>query len=286
MGSWGTGISSNDTYADIYSEFIELYNDGLPVSKITEELIRDNQETITDTDDSNNFWFAIAKCQWECRSLDFEILEKVEKIIRSGNDLLIWKELGASPVDLKSREKALNLFLTKIQNEKSSPRKRTKKKLFNSVFKKGDCLVYPMDNGNFGGAFVLTDEESTRTGTNYIAITMIDKTDKPTLTDFKKADVYVQRITNIKLVNSQLIKEWIDRPFIGGVYADNISKYKNEIEVIGRLEIVNEYLIEDISGFGWLVVKGAIPFKDEYINLNGPAKKRVNLQLWTKKHWL
>ena len=31
MGTWGTGISSNDTFADIYDEFFDLYNDGLSV---------------------------------------------------------------------------------------------------------------------------------------------------------------------------------------------------------------------------------------------------------------
>ena len=29
MGAWGTGISSNDTYADIYEQFIDLYNEVL-----------------------------------------------------------------------------------------------------------------------------------------------------------------------------------------------------------------------------------------------------------------
>ena len=36
MGTWGRGISSNDTYADIYDEFFELYDDGLSVKEITE----------------------------------------------------------------------------------------------------------------------------------------------------------------------------------------------------------------------------------------------------------
>jgi hypothetical protein len=39
MGAWGTAISSNDTYADIYSEFFNLYNDGLEVDEISKILI-------------------------------------------------------------------------------------------------------------------------------------------------------------------------------------------------------------------------------------------------------
>jgi hypothetical protein len=51
MGAWGTAISSNDTYADIFDEFFELYNDGLEVVEISKRLIQNNQETINDPDD-------------------------------------------------------------------------------------------------------------------------------------------------------------------------------------------------------------------------------------------
>jgi len=73
MGAWGTAISSNDTYADIYGEFFDFYNDGLDVAEISQKLIAANQETINDKDDCNNFWFALAKAQWECKQLDKDI---------------------------------------------------------------------------------------------------------------------------------------------------------------------------------------------------------------------
>src|SRR5689334_18779357 len=85
MGTWGTGLSSNDTYADIYDSFFELYNDGLNVDEISKKLIKENQEIIDDQDDANNFWFALAKAQWECKDLNREILEKVRHIIESGS---------------------------------------------------------------------------------------------------------------------------------------------------------------------------------------------------------
>lgn len=42
MDAWGTGISSNDTYADVYDHFFELYNDGLAVAEISTRLIRES----------------------------------------------------------------------------------------------------------------------------------------------------------------------------------------------------------------------------------------------------
>ena len=70
MGTWGTGISSNDIYEDINYEFFDLYNQGIDVSEITKKLITDHKELIASREDQNNFWLTIAKAQWECKALD------------------------------------------------------------------------------------------------------------------------------------------------------------------------------------------------------------------------
>lgn len=288
MGVWGTGISSNDTFADIYEQFIDLYNEGLSVPEITKRLIDENQETINLPEDATNFWFALAYGQWECKALDSDVLLKVDHIIQTGEDLRIWEELDASPADLKAREKVLTKFLVKLQTEKEKPRKRSKKKLYDSIFKKGDCLIYKMDNGNYGGAFVLTDEQGSQVGENYIAITTIDKADKPTLDDFKNAEVYVKRVKEISIKGTKMREKWVDQPQIGGFSALLFKRHNVDIEVIGQLPIYKEYKIRKDRqvGYGWIVLKSMIPFKDEYIKLNGTTKLRLKLSEWTKKHWL
>ena len=285
MGTWGTGISSNDTFADIYGEFIDLYNEGFTVSEITEKLIAKNQETIDTPEEANNFWFALAKGQWECQSLDEIIFDRVEKIILTGIDIAVWKDLDASPADIKAREKVLFKFLEKLKTPKNKPRKRVKKKLHDSIFKKGDCLTYIMDNGNYGGAFVLTDELQTVIGINYIAITTIDKPIKPTVDDFKTTEVYVKRVKEISFHQSVLKENWVDQPQIGGFYA-TVKNNVVEIEVIGQLPIYKEYKIDKICSFPWMSLKSVIPNREKYIELNGQAKSKLKLSKWTKKFWL
>lgn len=288
MGAWGTGISSNDTYADVYEEFIDLYNDGLEVPEITKKLIDENQDTINTPEDASNFWFAIANGQWECKALDKEILSKVEIIIQSGEDLRVWKQLDASEKDLKAREKVLNKFLLKLLSVKDKPKKRTKKKLYDSIFKKGDCLIYKMDNGNYGGAFVLSEEKESLVGINIIAITTINKPERPTIEDFKVAHVYIKRLNGIYFGKGEKQK-WIDQPQIGGFYAMSYKKNELEIEVIGQLPIYNEYKrkADNLNiGFGWTQLKQAIPLKDKYEKVNGSPKIKLKLKEWTKKHWL
>ena len=101
MGTWGTGISSNDTFGDVYDEFFDYYNDGMSVKEISEELINLNWETLDIPEDANNFWFALALSQWKCKALEESVLKRVEHIIISKSDLEIWKESGASNSDLK-----------------------------------------------------------------------------------------------------------------------------------------------------------------------------------------
>ena len=124
MGSWGTGISSNDTFEDIKDEFFELYNEGLQPNEITQKLINSNREIVNDKEDANNFWFALSLCQWECKALEPELLERITKIIKSGTDIELWKELGAEKTELTKRQKALEKFLEKLNSEKKSERPR------------------------------------------------------------------------------------------------------------------------------------------------------------------
>jgi len=284
MGAWGTGISSNDTYADVYDQFFDLYNDGVSVSDISAKLIGENQETIEMYEDAPNFWYALAKVQWECKELSEDVRLRVEHFVHSGEDLQIWRDLGATAADIKAREKALAKFLTRLRSEKPSAKNRKKKKYYDSVFNKGDCLVYRMDNGNYGGAFVLTDEKSTEVGTNHIAITTIDKPEKPTLKDFKNGEVYVRYGEQLSFRGTELLKQWIDQPQIGGFSALSFDRAADfEIEVIGNIPIFKEYKPPRIVVFGWITLKMLLPLDDKYVAANGRPKSTLYLTEWTTK---
>ena len=287
MGTWGTGISSNDTFADIYDEFFDLYNDGLSVKEISEELINLNWETLDIPEDANNFWFALALSQWECKELDENLFKRVQHIINSKSDLIIWKESGASSSDLKKREKVLENFLEKLKSEKKNAKKRKRKIFINSIFKKGDCLTYLMENGNYGGAFVLTDEENSEVGVNFIAITKINKSEKPTLDDFKNAEIVIRRQQNSYVENLKPFYKWDEKPVIGIFMAKLFKKENLNIEVIGKLKMSKNYKPEkSFMGFGWNQLLKIVPNLDEYEKINGTPKTKLKLSKWTSWHCL
>ena len=196
MGAWGIAISSNDTYADIYDEFFDLYNDGQSIEDISKKLTADNQETINEPDDSNNFWFALAKAQWECKQLDTVILERVKQIIETGSDLEAWRRLDADGKDIKKRKVVLDKFLADLQTEKPKAKSRKKRVIKQPPFEKGDCLTFKLANGNYGGAVVLEAIKDTEYGHTLIATTRINQQTKPTKSDFENAEVLIANYAN------------------------------------------------------------------------------------------
>ncbi len=230
MGTWGTGISSNDTYADVYDEFFELYDDGLSVKGITERLISSNQETINEADSSNDFWFALAKAQWECKELDTDVFDRVRTIIETGADLEVWRRQDADKKSIANRKVVLDKFLAQLQTERPKPKSRKKKVIREPVFEKGDCLTFRLSNGNFGGAVVLEAIKDKEYGYNLIATTRINQPHKPTTKDFEGAEVLIMTYD-----------DWNEKPCIQWYLPVRHKKSAHLFETAGNLRVNIDY---------------------------------------------
>ncbi len=241
MGTWGTSIKDSDTFADVYDGFYELYNKGEQPDLISKKVIDENRDILEIEEERNNLWFAIALAQWETKSLDTGVLSIVENIISSDADLDIWRSLEASEADIKKRKIALHKFLEKIKSDrpKAKPRKRTKIK--SPVFATGDCLIFNMSNGNYGGAVVLASDHS-GFGYNLVATTRINQILKPTLADFNNAEVLVCNFA-----------EWRDKVSVAWYMPDSYHRdYSGLYELAGRLPVKIEYDVNDYQGKGYL----------------------------------
>jgi hypothetical protein len=267
MGTWGTAISSNDTYADIYEAFFDLYNDGYKVVEISNKLITDNQETINNNDDSTNFWFALAKAQWECKQLDKDIFNRVKQIIESGSDISIWRNLDASEKELKKRKVVLDKFLTDLQKVKPKAKSRKIKIMRQPVFEIGDCLTFKLENGNYGGAIVLSSELNTCEGFNLVALTRINQKIKPKYNDFINSEI-------LYMNNRQVL----GGHFFGLFPAKGFKKKYNELfEIIDRITISKRFDIDDDNVlpvtycYDWteIIHSSNIQFKYEELNQKG-----------------
>ena len=128
MGTSNTKINGNDTFQDIYQNFFDAYNQGQEPANISKQIQADFAEMFADYDDRNNSLFGLALAQWETKSLDAIVLEQVKEIIESGNDLEVWKGLGADEKSLKQRKVILDKFLVQISTDREKPKRRVRPK--------------------------------------------------------------------------------------------------------------------------------------------------------------
>jgi len=269
MGTWSTAIKDSDAFADIYSEFFDLYNKGGQPDIISKKVIDDNWEILEIKEEKNSLWFALALAQWETKSLDPKVLLTVENIISSGVDLKIWLDLGSSEQDLKKRKVVLDKFLEKLKSDrpKAKPRKRAKSKT--PIFAKGECLVFKLTNGNYGGAVVLATDQNPETAYNLVATTRLNQRTKPTLKDFEKTEVLICNFG-----------EWQDKQDVNWYMPDLFYKdYSDIYEHIGKITVDLEYDTKNYDGKGYL-------FKPSWTSgwsMNNAAERQFESELTKSK---
>jgi len=279
MGTWGTAINSNDTSSGIYADFFDQYNEGVKPDVIAGLLIRDNRDLIDNPDDSNNFWFTLALALWETKSLDSGTYNRVKQIIVSGQDLESWRELGAEEKEIAKRKIVLENFLQKISTEKARPKAPSKKQIEEPIFEKGDCLIFKMSNGNYGGALVLEEDRQTGFG-NLIVTTRINQVVRPTMKDFESAMVLVASFGN-----------WKNQPKITWYLPDRFKKEYSELfENVGKIPVDKSYMpngseMKASFSSGWHNIIEPVTAQLEYETVNGGTKSFPLTELTGKKKW-
>lgn len=282
MGTWGNGILDNDTSSDIYGDFIDLYNEGQDPKTITEKLLNKNQYLIENPDDCTNFWFALALAQWETKSLNITVFDKVKDFIENDIDLAIWKELEASESDIRKRKLILQKFLEKLKSEriKPKPRKKQKPVIAKPIYPKGTCLTFKLENGNYGGAIVLEEKEDLKFGgQNYIATTRINQATKPTIKDIKKSEILITS----HFSNSDLRGEIVWYP------SESFEEYNSIFEIIGEIKIDKKYTFGGIgtrTTAGWNYIKMDVERQFEFEKNNPlPTVVLKTIDYTKKKRW-
>ncbi|GET25185.1 hypothetical protein [Prolixibacter sp. NT017] len=129
MGTWSEKIKDNDTTLDIYSAFFDRYNSGEKPDLISKSIKVEYADYFNDSDDRNNALIGLALAQWETKSLEPDLHKEISDLVKSGKDLIIWKNLGANEKSLKKRKTELDKFLNQISLEKNKAKRRIRPKI-------------------------------------------------------------------------------------------------------------------------------------------------------------
>ena len=99
MGCWGMGMTQSDEFCEIYNRFMEEYDKGEEICEIKKAILSEYLEQFEEKDGVlHDVYFAIAKAEWMCGALSEEMLARVKEIVEKGENLVFYKELGASDI--------------------------------------------------------------------------------------------------------------------------------------------------------------------------------------------
>jgi len=178
MGAWGTGILQNDTTADIWVEFKELYNKGLSLKEIRLKLEK-GYKPESDTEYYTEIWTGIAYGQWMCGDIESYTFKKLSDATN-----LKWQTLWTDNEKLlNSRIKAISDFNEKIKIPRSNPLKRKRVVIRQSFFKKGDIIGIRINQNFCIAAIVTSNKDFDNDGQNTIAFTDFLFKDQTTLNE-------------------------------------------------------------------------------------------------------
>lgn len=164
MGAWGPRLYQNDIAEEVRDYYKDQLHRGKTGKEITQELIAQNEYTISDPDDAPVFWFALADTQWNLGRLEDFVREQALHHIRDGHDVKRWaaEDLRGA----KTRAKTLEELQQKLLSPQPAEKRMSQYKLYRCEWKIGDVYAYQLvgdyakENGMFGRFlyFIKVDE--------------------------------------------------------------------------------------------------------------------------------
>jgi hypothetical protein len=114
MGTWGTGLYSDDTTVDVRDEYVRLLKSGQSSEKATKEIIDRFADLINDKQIECLVILPLADTQWKYGILIPSIKERAIKLLSSGGDLEFWE--ADAPSDVQVRKLVLERLLKKLKS--------------------------------------------------------------------------------------------------------------------------------------------------------------------------
>lgn len=145
MGTWGTGLFSDDLATDVREGFRDLIGEGLTTEAAVSRLLREYKSSLRDPDEESVFWLALADTGWRLGRLEDEIMKNALRVIDSGQDLARWEDV----TDRKRREKVLAKLRTKLQSPPPDPKRVAKPVKSMNEWRIGEVIGFRLLSGRW-----------------------------------------------------------------------------------------------------------------------------------------
>lgn len=148
MGSWGTGISGNDTAMDLRSEYqaaFYFFDVETALQKI-DAYVRSEGFDESDEGEWCDYYYSLADFMWKKGILTEQVKVNALNMINSGFGLEIWEETGKAA--LKERKKVLEKFREKLCSEQPEKKKIKINLYMKSILEIGDVVAFQLQTSD------------------------------------------------------------------------------------------------------------------------------------------
>ena len=144
MGSWGAGISGNDTAMDLRYEYQAAFY-SFDVETALEKIdayVRKEGFDESDAGEWCDYFYSLADFMWKKGILTETVKNRALEMIDSGFGLEIWEETGKAA--LRERKKALEKFREKLCSPQPAPKKIRINLYMKPVLEVGDVVAFQL----------------------------------------------------------------------------------------------------------------------------------------------
>lgn len=148
MGTWGTGLYSDDFALDLRSTIASLSRLPLSGEQIV-EIASKTESSARDSEDSDHvmFWLVVADQLQKRGIVCPDATAKALSLIESGLDSANLAELGMKPSDLRKRETKIGKLRERLLAGTKPKDRATLKRPQSFVLNVGDVIAYPTSRG-------------------------------------------------------------------------------------------------------------------------------------------
>ena len=144
MGSWGAGISGNDTAMDLRTEYQAAfyYFDVETALEKIDGYVRKEGFEESDEGEWCDYYYSLADFMWKKGILTDGVRDRAIEMIDSGFGLDIWEETGKAA--LKERKKVLEKFREKLCTPQPAKKKIKIDRYMKPIFETGDVVAFQL----------------------------------------------------------------------------------------------------------------------------------------------
>jgi hypothetical protein len=146
MGTWGTGLYSDDMACDIRDEYKDILGDGISEPEATKLLLQQWENELSDPDVAPVFWLTLADVQWNLGRLQEQVRQEALTIIENGSDLTRW--LQDKKLE-KKRKVVLERLEQKLNTTQPAEKKVKKRYIASTDWNLGDVYSFRLQSGKF-----------------------------------------------------------------------------------------------------------------------------------------